>query len=32
MLAIPPGIAALCALHRIPSRLSFTTHFNVSAD
>ena len=32
LLAMPMGIAALCALHRIPSRASLTVHFNDSAD
>jgi hypothetical protein len=32
MLAMPMGIAVLCALHRIPSRAALTAHFNDSAD
>ncbi len=32
MLAMPVGIAVLCALHRIPSRVSLSAHFNDSAD
>ena len=32
LLAIPMGIAALCALHRIPSHGALTAHFNDSAD
>jgi hypothetical protein len=31
MLAMPMGIAVLCALHRIPSRAALTAHFNDSA-
>jgi len=32
MLAMPSGIAALCASHRIPSHASLGWHFNDSAD
>ena len=32
MLAMPTGIAALCALHRIPTRRSLTAHFNDSVN
>jgi len=32
MLAMPMGIAVLCALHRIPSHGSFTAHSNDSVD
>jgi hypothetical protein len=30
MLAMPRGIAALCALHRTPSRTVLDSHFNVT--
>jgi hypothetical protein len=30
MLAMPYGIAALCALHRTPSRTFLASHFNVT--